>query len=282
MLITSLLIEKASKGDADAQYELGRAYEYGGLDELGAEVRSNAKKAGEWCRKSAEQGHSRAQSELASMYRFGYGVRKSLKRAFYWYQKSADQGCDSAQASLGDLYRYGEGVTEDSEQAMLLYRKAADQGGKTYQRKLADALVDDAPHEAAQWYCLAAESNDAEAQFKLAQLYDQGNGVPKSDQEAFSWYLKAEQLEIKEAACCGGLNEARYEVGRCYATGQGVQKDSEEALKRLLPIAEPKLTYSLWVITQVDCDPSGRKGCPSRAWRRYSSTGRPCLRKVEI
>ena len=36
------------------------------------------------------------------------------------------------------------------------------------------------------------------------------------------------------------------------------------------------------VITQVDCDPSGRKGCPSRAWRRYSSTGRPCLRKVEI
>jgi TPR repeat protein len=245
MLIPSLLIQKAANGDVNAQYELGGVYEYGGFDEFGEEVRTNQKQAVEWYRKSAEQGHAKAQSALASMYQYGHGVRKSLKRAFYWYQKSADQGCDSAQASLADLYRYGEGVTQDSEQAMLLYRKAADQGAKEYQLKLADALVDDAPHEAAHWYRLAAESNDAEAQFKLAELYEQGNGVPKNDEEAFSWYLKAEQLEANKTAWCGPSNNPRYEVGRCYATGQGVQKDSDEALKRLLPIADPKLTEEL-------------------------------------
>jgi hypothetical protein len=36
------------------------------------------------------------------------------------------------------------------------------------------------------------------------------------------------------------------------------------------------------VTTQGDCDPTGRKGLPSRAPRRCSSTGRPCLRRVEM
>jgi xylulokinase len=36
------------------------------------------------------------------------------------------------------------------------------------------------------------------------------------------------------------------------------------------------------VITQGDRDPIGRKGLPSRARRRCSSTGKPCLRSVEI
>jgi TPR repeat protein len=240
------LNQKASNGDANAQYELGDLYRYGGYDEFGAKVRTNQKQAVAWYQKSAEQGHREAQSALASMYQYGHGVRRNIKLAFYWYKKSADQGYDSAQASLADLYRWGEGVAEDSEQAMLLYRKAADQGAKEYQRKLADVMVDDAPNEAAHWYRLAAESNDAEAQFKLAELYEQGNGVPKNDEEAFSWYLKAEQLEINEEAFCGGFNKARYEVARCYVTGKGVRKDSEEALKRLLPFADPKLTERLW------------------------------------
>jgi TPR repeat protein len=251
MQISATLIQKASNGDVNAQYELGRAYEYGGFDEFGEEVRADKKQAVEWYRKSAELGYAKAQSALASMYQYGHGVRKSQKQAFYWYKKSADQGCDSAQASLADLYRHGEGVAEDSEQAMFWYRKAAEQGAKEYQLKLADVLVDDAPHEAAHWYRLAAESNDAEAQFKLAELYEQGNGVPKNDQEAFYWYLKAEHLEAKETAWCGLFNNPRYEVGRCYAIGQGVQKDSDEALKRLLPIADPKLTEHLGLMPRA-------------------------------
>lgn len=274
MLIPSLLIQKAANGDVNTQYELGRLYEYGGFDEFGVEVRRNQKQAVEWYQKSAEQGHAEAQSALASMYRYGQGVRRSSKRAFYWYQKSAAQDCDSAQASLAELYRDGEGVAEDSEQAMFWYRKAADQGAKEYQLKLADALVDDAPHEAVHWYRLAAESNDAEAQFKLAELYEQGNGVPKNDQEAFCWYLKAEQLEANETAWCGSFNNPRYEVGRCYATGRGVQKDSDEALKRLLPIADPKLTEELveqmaraqLLVATVFADPEHARHDPIEAY----------------
>jgi TPR repeat protein len=37
----------------------------------------------------------------------------------------------------------------------------------------------------------AAEMNNAGAQFRLAQFYDHGQGVPKSDGEAMMWYHKA-------------------------------------------------------------------------------------------
>lgn len=256
------LIQEATNGDANAQYELGDAYYYGECGEDGEEVEKNEKQAVEWYRKAAEQGHAKAQAALASMYQYGNGVRTSPKQAFHWFKMSAEQGYDLAQSSLADLYRDGEGVVQDSEQAIIWYRKAADQGGKECQRKFVDALLDDKPQEAVDWYRLAAESGDAEAQFKLAELFEDGNGVPKNDEEAFHWYLSAEKLEVEEEAYCGLGNDARYQVGRCYAMGQGVQKNSDEALKRLLPIADPKISENLWLmpraqvwVTTVFADP---------------------------
>jgi len=261
------LIQKAVNGDVNAQYELGDAYHCGGWDEISEEeVQKDDKQAVEWYRKSAEQGHVKAQSALAYMYKYGTGVRKSQKQAFYWYKKSAEQGYDSAQASLAHLYHSGEGVAEDSEQAMFWFRKAADQGGKECQFELAEHLYYyGANQEAAHWYRLAAESDSAEAAFKLAELYEEGNGVPKNDEEAFRWYLKAEQLEANETAWCGPCNNPRYEVGRCYATGQGVQKDSDEALKRLLPIADPKLTEDFWLMPRAQAWVAGVFNDPEHA-----------------
>ena len=36
-----------------------------------------------------------------------------------------------------------------------------------------------------------AEQGDAEAQYMLADMYDEGHGVPQDDAEAIKWYLKA-------------------------------------------------------------------------------------------
>ncbi len=259
------LIQEAANGDANAQYELGYAYQYGEWDDISEEFsQGDDKQAVDWYRKSAEQGHAKAQSALASMYNYGAGVRESPKQAFYWYKKSAEQGYDSAQASLAHLYSSGEGVAQDSELAMFWFRKAADQGGEECQFELAEHLYDyGAIQEAAQWYRLAAESNSAKAAFKLAELYEEGNGVPKNDEEAFRWYLKAEHLQDKESAVLGLGDDAHFAVGRCYAEGRGVRKDSDEALKRLLPIADPKLTKT-WLspmtraqfyVVHVFCDP---------------------------
>ena len=42
--------------------------------------------------------------------------------------------------------------------------------------------------QAVTWYRKAADQGDATAQFNLAILYDNGEGVPKDYAEAYSWY----------------------------------------------------------------------------------------------
>ncbi len=44
---------------------------------------------------------------------------------------------------------------------------------------------------AAKDYCAAAERGHVEAQFDLGQMYYNGHGVSKNDQEAYVWFLIA-------------------------------------------------------------------------------------------
>jgi len=64
--------------------------------------------------------------------------------------------------------------------------------------------------------------NDAEAQFNLGRMYDNGEGVPEDDKQAVKWYrLAAEQ----------GHAEAQINLGVMYRDGTGVRKDDKEAIK---------------------------------------------------
>ena len=48
--------------------------------------------------------------------------------------------------------------------------------------------------EAVRWYRMAAEQGDANAQFNLGVMYDNGEGVSEDDVEAVRWWrLAAEQ-----------------------------------------------------------------------------------------
>ncbi len=76
----------ASKGDIEAQYNLGFMY-YNGEG-----VRQDYKKAFEWYEKAATQGFAEAQSNLGLMYVKGEGVRQDYKRAKEWFGKACDGG----------------------------------------------------------------------------------------------------------------------------------------------------------------------------------------------
>lgn len=66
----------------------------------------------------------------------------------------------------------------------------------------------------------AAETGDAEAQLKLAEMYYHGRGVPRSDTQAVRWArLAAEQ----------GYQWAQYGLGVSYARGLGVPKSLVQA-----------------------------------------------------
>ena len=78
-------------------------------------------------------------------------------------------------------------------------------------------------------YRLAAQRGNAPAQFKLALLYDTGQGVPQDYAEAAKWLRKAAEQ---------GLVEAQYNLGSMYDSGQGVPQDYTEAFKWLYKAAE--------------------------------------------
>jgi len=61
-----------------------------------------------------------------------------------------------------------------------------------------------------------ADQGDADAQYNLGIMYDNGQGVPKDDVQAVKWYrLAADQ----------GNAIAQTNLGVMYATGQGVPRD---------------------------------------------------------
>ena len=92
-----------------------------------------------------------------------------------------------------------------------------------------------------------AEQGEAEAQFGLGVMYDNGIGVPKDEVEAVKWYRKAAER---------GNANAQYNLGVMYDNGTGVPKDlvqahmwwniagakGNEVAKNNLAIAEKQMT----------------------------------------
>ena len=65
----------------------------------------------------------------------------------------------------------------------------------------------------------------AKAQFDLGERYYNGDGVEQNYIEAFNWYKRAADWQLKQ------FPEAPYNVGFMYANGQGVAQDDAEAFK---------------------------------------------------
>ena len=134
----------AERGDPEAQYRIGRMYEFGnGYPQDKAQGIA-------WIRKAAAQGHVDAEQELGVVYATGDGVKQDDVQAVTWFRKAAEHGDATAQYNLGLLYAKGQGVTRDYAQAVDWWRKSAVQG-------------------------------NADAQFKLAVVYHTGQGAAQDE-----------------------------------------------------------------------------------------------------
>jgi uncharacterized protein len=131
-------------------------------------------------------------------------------------------GDDFAQWLVGMSYENGlNGQAVNIVEAVKWYRLSAEQGYAAAQFELAlmysngEGVLQDYK-EAAKWYRLSAEQGIAEAQFNLALMYDNGRGVLQDYKEAAKWYrLSAEQ----------GTANAQANLGVMYSKGQGVPQD---------------------------------------------------------
>ena len=112
---------KAERGDADAQYNLGLAYD------TGAGVTKNVAEAARWFGRAADLGYAPAQYNLGFHYSLGSGVAQDDVAAVKWFRKAADQGYMRAQSKLALAYTNGTGVAKDEAEAAKWRQKAADQ-----------------------------------------------------------------------------------------------------------------------------------------------------------
>jgi TPR repeat protein len=144
----------AQRGDAEAQYRVGRLYYYG------RGVEQNYAQAGEWYLQAAEQGHARSQSNVGVMYEEGRGFPANDEEAARWYAKAAEQGRAVSQNNLGRMYEEGRGVERSDSRA-------------------------------AELYAAAAKNGNAEAQYRLGRMYETGKGVTQDSKKAQKWYRKA-------------------------------------------------------------------------------------------
>jgi len=76
--------------------------------------------------------------------------------------------------------------------------------------------------EAFRWFCRAAERGHADAQFELGSCYFKGHGVPRDSAQAAHWYRKAAEQ---------GLTQAQCKLGVMHSNGEGVPKKNVAAYK---------------------------------------------------
>ncbi len=188
----TILIQKARRGNPQAQFELGSSYE------SGTSVKQDIAEAFRWYRRAAEGGLPEAQFKLGSSYEFGvYGrsgaiIKPNRDEAIMWYRKAAEQSDVKAEFRLGYIYASGMQSQRNPAEALLWLHKAADQG-------------------------------DNEALYELGVGYEYGIFGPRDDAEALSWYRKAAEQGNKSAA---------YVIGQKYFDGTGgVKQDFAEAAR---------------------------------------------------
>ncbi len=206
----------AEQGDPDSQYDLAV------LHHRGDGVERDLAQAAAWYRKAAERGDPEAQHSLGVAYNYGKGVSEDDGEAVKWYRQAAEQGHAEAQRDLGDMYYHGEGVAKDRARAEAFYRRASKQGlekSRFSRVNFSGDSNDDS--QIADWLSNAAEEGNAEAQYRLGDMYALGDGVVLDDVRALSWYRKSAEQ---------GNPEAQFRLANMYADGVGTEEDVVQSL----------------------------------------------------
>lgn len=139
----------------------------------------------------AESGNADAQATIATKYKYGTEVEKNLEKAFYWFHKAAVQGNVKSQLNLGYMFYNGKGTPKNLDSALYWHKQAAAQGNAEAMDQIGFlhgffGFKDYAT--AAIWYEKAFNNGHTSSATSLADLYEQGKGVPKSLDKAKYWY----------------------------------------------------------------------------------------------
>jgi len=144
-------------------------------------------------------------------------------------------------------------VQDSTDDRLIELRAKAKAGNVEAQLNLADqyyALKDD--HTvAALWYRKAAKGGNAQAAFRLAQCYDNGDGVDKSEFYAFKFYQQAAGLNHKAAKYELALKHSKGIAEDVTEHTPELPRSPEMAMKLLNELAESNYAPAMREIAQL-------------------------------
>lgn len=127
----------------------------------------------------------------------------------------------NAEKIIGSKFKTGEEVGESYKKAFEYYKELAEKGNVEAQFNLAEFYEEGwgdlpDPAEAVKWYQKAADQGDARAVWYMASyLYEKGDYS-----EALKYYKKAAEMGDKYALCC---------IGDMHRDGEGINEDYDVA-----------------------------------------------------
>ena len=205
---------KAHKGDAAAQFVIGKGY-------YKTSKTRDYENALKWLLKSAEQGNRQAQAELGECYldvaQRSSTPEQAMIESAKWYRVAAEAGDAKAQYGLSRVYNKGQSTEKDTEECVKWLRLSAAQGYVPAQTDL--------------WHKL---EDMAYKHTPLTQKQIQKKKLSKTDNVDTTLIWQQETLEMlkwsRQLADHGDTNAMNHQ-GYAYHEGKFVAKDEAAALK---------------------------------------------------
>jgi len=211
-----------------------------------------------WLEKAARQGDARAECDLGVMLTAGLDIAQDGANGLRYLQAAARLGDGYAEDYLGQLAESGLTGDPSSSEAYMHYLKASEMGSawgaynvaRMHERGIG---VYKNPSEALRWYMKVASMQGPDlpdqwsdlrseagaitgANFRIGDMYADGNGVPKDTSEAERWYQRG--VDMASAGARAGWLTADVYLANAYLQSKGVPLDYGEAMYRMKDAAE--------------------------------------------
>lgn len=237
-----------------------------------------------WLRVGAEFGDTNAAVELARVYETGDGVESSHRHALFWLTQAALGKHTDAATTLAKMYFEGAGVEKNVGAARYIVKNLLFGGirakllavriGRGEAEPLPEVFIPGREEEklslayeaeergeysiASHLYFVSARGGSMDATYRLARLYEAGEGVPKSEEEARRRYGVAAEsghldallrlgivceegkggdVDVDRALACyerlsaAGVADGAYRLGEIYREGKLVRTDLLAAIR---------------------------------------------------
>ena len=224
------LRSRAQQGDQGAQEELADAYK------KGRGVKKDTQEAEKWAALAAEQGSASAAYIAGVQYYFGSATTPANhEKALEWFTRAAELGHAQAARELAVMHFGGLGCPKDDDKALAYGRQANMPEDAMLQNLLGFICLsakDGRPRDAAGAYrhtLAAAQLGHADAQERLARLYEQGIGAEENPAESLHW--------LRQAAA-NGHPAAMNKLAILHMEGTALPKDEQAAAQLFRRAAE--------------------------------------------